>query len=487
MGIRIGEEDDAIRAVSEGQDLDLDEVSNKRILRKIDRHILPLMCVIYGLNYLDKTTLSYAGVMGMQPDIRLTGREFSLLGSIFYVGYIAWEYPTSRLLQRLPLAKYSALNIIAWGITLTCFAAVRSFAEAATNRFFLGVFEATVTPGFALFTSQWYTKREQGTRTGIWFGCNGLAAVAGGLISYVIAVDSRLHPRAIAPWRILFLATGIFTVAVGVLFFFLMPDNQWNARFLNKSERSLAVERIRINQQGIGNKIFKWYQVREALTDPMTWAFTIFSLAANIPNGGIAIFFSQLIVSFGYSPEQSLLYGTPGGAIQCIALVTCGYYGDRFMNRIAMSSISLMIGILGVFLLVFLPLDNHVGRLFGFYLSQASPTAFVTLLSLISTNVAGYTKKTTVAALFMMAYCLGNMLGPQAFRPKDAPYYMPAIVFILFCWGICFLDLIFIVGYYKRQNRLKSARRSAPGYVRMENVEFMDLTDMENHELEYTI
>jgi hypothetical protein len=69
-------------------------------------------------------------------------------------GYLGWEYPTNRLLQRLPLAKYSSLNIIMWGTVLACLAGVKSFAGAVAVRFFLGVFEAAVTPGFALFTSQ---------------------------------------------------------------------------------------------------------------------------------------------------------------------------------------------------------------------------------------------------------------------------------------------------------------------------------------------
>jgi len=46
----------------------------------------------------------------------------------------------------------------------------------------LGVCEAAVTPGFALITSQWYTKKEQGTRTGIWFSFNGWAQIFGGLV-----------------------------------------------------------------------------------------------------------------------------------------------------------------------------------------------------------------------------------------------------------------------------------------------------------------
>jgi len=44
---------------------------------------------------------------------------------------------------------------------LTCFAAVKNFSGAVAIRFLLGVCEAAVTPGFALITSQWYTKKEQ--------------------------------------------------------------------------------------------------------------------------------------------------------------------------------------------------------------------------------------------------------------------------------------------------------------------------------------
>lgn len=35
----------------------------------------------------------------------------------------------------------------------------------------------------------------------------------------------------------------------------------------------------------VGNKHFKWYQVREALLDPLTWAFFFYALIADIPNG----------------------------------------------------------------------------------------------------------------------------------------------------------------------------------------------------------
>jgi ACS family allantoate permease-like MFS transporter len=250
------------------------------------------------------------------------------------LGYLAWEYPTNRLLQRLPLGKYSAACIIIWGTILSCFAAARNYPGALAIRFFLGVFEAAVTPGFALLTSQvrfnlrswieraqficfvllyvclniflfffdtiltscqWYTRPEQGKRVNIWYSFNGCGQIIGGLVAYGIAVSSKNNGSLIAPWKIVFLFTGLLTIALGFLFLWVVPDSQLNARWLKKEDRILAIARVRVNQQGIGNKHFKWYQAKEALTDPMTWAFFFFAVFANIPNGGITNFFSQLV------------------------------------------------------------------------------------------------------------------------------------------------------------------------------------------------
>ena len=383
--------------------------------------------------------------------------------------------------------------------------AVKNYSGALAVRFFLGVFEAAVTPGFALFTSQWYTKKEQGARIGIWFSFNGFAQIFGGLVAYGLSIGVQRHGAALAAWRLVFLVIGLLTAAIGCIFLYFVPDNQLNARWLNKDDRRLAVERVRVNQQGIGNKHFKAYQLKEALTDPLTWAFMFYSLTADIPNGGISNFFSQLIVSFGYTPDQSLLYGTPGGAVEVVSLIACGYLGDRFGNRILFGCSGLVVSMVGMILIVALPLSNDGGRLAGYYMTQASPTGFVALLSLIATNVAGYTKKTTVAALYLICYCAGNIIGislyltqttllntdyragPQTFRPKDAPRYVPAEITIIVCYGVCILDLLFIYWYCVNQNKKKAAFRARPDYMKLENQEWLDLTDKENPEFTYTL
>jgi MFS transporter, ACS family, allantoate permease len=143
-----------------------------------------------------------------------------------------------------------------------------------------------------------------------------------------------------------------------------------------------------------------------------------------------------------------------------------GYLGDRFGQRLLVSSIGLMIAILGMILIIAIPSHHPTGRLIGYYLTQASPTPFVCLLSLIASNVAGYTKKTTIAALFLIGYCVGNIIGPQTFRGTN---YLPAEITILVCYGVCLFDLAFIWWWCRRQNHKKERIRNDPGYQKLEN------------------
>lgn len=114
--------DEALKVLEgeNGEVVELTSEDERKLLRKIDWNLMPLLCLVYALNYLDKTTVSYASIMGLKKDLNLVNQEYSWIGSMFYFGYLFWEYPTNRLLQRLPLGKWSAFNVIMWGLVLCC-------------------------------------------------------------------------------------------------------------------------------------------------------------------------------------------------------------------------------------------------------------------------------------------------------------------------------------------------------------------------------
>lgn len=65
----------------------------KIVLRKIDWVLMTTLCWIYALQFADKTSLSYAALMGIRQDTHLdpVTQQYSWASSIFYAGYIAWE------------------------------------------------------------------------------------------------------------------------------------------------------------------------------------------------------------------------------------------------------------------------------------------------------------------------------------------------------------------------------------------------------------
>lgn len=119
--------------------------------------------------------------------------------------------------------------------------------------------------------------------------------------------------------------------------------------------------------------------------------------------------------------------------MEIVSLLSAGYLGDKLGSRILVATAWLGVLFLGMVFIVAILSENNGGRLAGYYLTGALATPFVAALSLISSNVVKYTKKTTVAAMYLIAYCVGNIIGSQTSRPSDAPRYVSAEITIVVC------------------------------------------------------
>lgn len=190
-------------------------------------------------------------------------------GSIFYFGYLVFVYPHNRLMQRLPLARYLSCIVFIWGIVLGLNAACTNFAGLMAGRFVLGALEGAVTAGFVLITARWYSRDEHATRTAFWYVGNAVAQVGGAAFAYGIAAGFLGNDSiTFAGWRVLFILSGGLTCIFGFFMFLYFPESPLTAKWLDEHDRRVAIERLRVNQQGIGSKVFKWPQFREAFTDP---------------------------------------------------------------------------------------------------------------------------------------------------------------------------------------------------------------------------
>lgn len=118
--------------------------NNKRVLRKIDLRLLPILLAIYFLQQLDKSTLSYASVFGLIEKAHLHGQMYSWLGSVVYLAQLVFQPLVSYLLVKLPIGKFLAASILLWGIALSCMTSADTFAGLLVCRLFLGIFEAGI-------------------------------------------------------------------------------------------------------------------------------------------------------------------------------------------------------------------------------------------------------------------------------------------------------------------------------------------------------
>ena len=464
---------------------ELDEATDKRLLRKTDFYIMPLICFLYACQYMDKTTNSSASVMGLREDLHMRGDMYSWVGSSFYLGYLAFEAPVSMLLQRFPVAKTTAGFIIFWGV-LMCLHATPNYAGFIFLRTALGIAESSVTPAMVIFTSQWYKAGEQFIRTAIWFSFNGLGTIMGNLIAYGLAVHAKSYN--VTAWKILFIVVGLMTIVVGILFLILIPDSPATAWFLTEEEKMLMVERIRGNRQGFGNKHFKMYQLKEALSDINVWLFFVYALSGDIPNGSLTNFASLLLKgNFHYSGKKSLLMQTPGGAIE---LVGCSLFGLLHLlvpHRLAIAITAQGVTLAASCMLAF-ALQSNSARLAGYYLMQISPMGMICALSCFSSNTAGHTKKVVSSALYLIGYCVGNLIGPQTFISSQAPTYTGGQISIVVCHAVSMAILGWIYfNYYHENKKRQKKRERGETNGDIKNSEFADLTDKENVNFVYRL
>ncbi|KAG5790461.1 hypothetical protein H9Q69_010470 [Fusarium xylarioides] len=255
-----------------GASVELDEETNRKLLRKIDRKLMPL-CFTYALQYYDKAILSQVAIFGLREDLKLTtGIRYSWVSLIFYFGYIAGTYPASFLAQRYPIRIVCTAICIIWSFVILCTPACTSYTGLLINRFMLGLVEAGVSPIFMLVVGLWYTHSEQISRSSWWYSCSGGSLLISPLINYGLG---HIKGGVLNSWQWMYIIAGLATLAWGIALWWLPPDSLQHAKGFTEAERHLLLERVRENNAGTEDKHFKSYQFREALFDYRLWGHII--------------------------------------------------------------------------------------------------------------------------------------------------------------------------------------------------------------------
>ncbi|EIM90956.1 MFS general substrate transporter [Stereum hirsutum FP-91666 SS1] len=464
----------------------LDGAFARRVVRKIDKVMMPLMFITYCLNFADKTVLSSASVFGLSTDTGLVGQQYSWISSVFYFGYLMWTYPTTLLIQKLPVGTYISINTILWGLIVALTAACTNFGGLMAVRFLLGVAEATITPAFVYVTAMWYTREEIPVRTGIWFAGNSFGGFATSLIAYGVGHIER----PLTAWQWLFIIFGVATGLWGIAMLFTLPDSISSCKFLTEEEKQYATERVAV--AGTGNvkapKASEWKaeQAIECLLDVKTWFFVAISICTQIPNSGTNNFANLVITGFGFTDLQSTLVGIPSSFISFFSILITGYIAGHRRNASALLLIAVVIPPVVGSAIIYKDLSNGV-KLFAYYIISTGPAALPLAMSLMSSNYRGVTKKMTMTALMFLCYCAGNIAGPHFFLTAEKPHYPTAFRTIMICYALVVVEALGLRYYLAYENRRRDMVEGASGRVPATVSSDEDLTDKQTVGMRYRL
>ncbi|CUM67350.1 uncharacterized protein PRCAT00005043001 [Priceomyces carsonii] len=477
--------DEAFKYSLETECMELDPSKEKKLVRKIDFFILPVMCILMSCQLMDKSTNSYASIVGLRTDLNMTSQEYSWVGSSFYLGYLVFEYPANMLLQRFPLSKTLALAVVCWGVIICCHGGCQSPASFLLCRTLLGVFEAFMDPAYMIMTSQWYRKEEQYIRCGIWLGLQGFGTMLGSGIAYGFYKYESSY--SFAPWRLLFIVTGVITIFFGLVSFIHVPDIPTKAWFLNEEEKKYAVERIRKNKTGFGSKIYKPKQVKEALADPCNYLFFFYMCGYGITNGSLGNFGSILLnEEFEFPTGQALLLNMVGSGVDIVFPVFFAYVNKVLIpSRLATSFLINSIIYIGICLIAFAPQKG--AKLTGYFVTFLTTASWACMSSIVSSNVAGHTKKITVNTTFLIGFCVGNIIGPQAFIGSEAPIYITAKRVMTGTYTLTVVSAGSLLIIYYLRNKKKDQLQDKSSFEDNSYLSFGDQTDQENPSFRYIL
>ncbi|KAF2087126.1 retrograde regulation protein 2 [Saccharata proteae CBS 121410] len=296
-----------------------------KLRRKIDLRLLPMVILMYIMNYLDRNNIAAARLAGLEDDLNLKGDQ-----------YLTSVIPSNLFLNKIGLpAVYLPACMIVWGIISGATAGTQSFSGLVACRFFLGFVEAAYFPGCLFYLSSWYTRKELGLRTAILYSGALISGAFSGLIAAGIKgnMDGTLGLRA---WRWLFIIEGASTVVVAGAAYFVIPNFPRTTTWLSEEERQLAVWRL---QEDVGvddwvgsEQQTLWHGFKLACLDVKMWVL-MFMLFGIVSAGSVTTFFPSVVETLGFGSVVTLLLTAPPYCLAVITTMLNAWHADRTGER----------------------------------------------------------------------------------------------------------------------------------------------------------
>ncbi|OAX81537.1 hypothetical protein ACJ72_04116 [Emergomyces africanus] len=399
-------------------------VNDRKLLRKLDRKLIPWLCLLYLISFLDRTNIGNAKIDGLQQDLRLTNSQYNATLTIFFISYSILEPLTNILLKRWRPSIFIPTIMVLWGICMTCMGLVHNFAGLMAARWFLGVTEAGLFPGVGYFLSCWYRRCEFGIRMAIFFSAAAVAGSFGGLLAAGI---SRMRGVGGKPgWAWIFILEGLVTIIIGLLSFWAVHDFPDQATFLSSDDRKRVIRRLAADKQSSAeHEKFKMDYLWASLKDWKTYTSAIIFMGCDGALYAFSLFVPTIINELvSYSSTKAQLLSVPPYAVAAIVTITVGYIADRTRQRGICNMVVSVFGIVGFSMLLGsqAPGVKYAGTFLG---AMGIYPVIANTISWASNNTEGVYKRGVTLGIVIGWGNIQGCITSNIYRGDDRPNFYP--------------------------------------------------------------
>ncbi|KAJ4469922.1 MFS general substrate transporter [Lentinula edodes] len=434
---------------------DLSQEDERKLWRKIDLRLMPILCVIYLMSFMDRGNIGNAKLQGLETQLKLTGNRYNIALTMYFIPYCIFECPANLVLKKFRPSIWLPGITVVWGTVMTLMGLVKTYPQLVGVRVCLGIAEAGLFPGVAYYLSLWYPRNALQSRIGLFFGAATIAGAFSGLFAFAISYMSGT--RGLLGWSWIFIIEGIITVAVGLISFPILVDFPVTADFLTPEERAFVVWKKKFDNSSVGEEErFMVEHVYQAFTDWQVWIHLLIYISLVGPLYGITLFLPTIISDFGEFPTAiSQLLTVPPYIFATIVLGLFAYYSDKVMMRspfILAAQIMCLIGFS-----INIANVSTGAKYFGTFLIVAGSYAgFPGIVAWLGNNLCGQYKRGVGMALHIGIGNFSGAIASNIFRTQDKPRFILGHAIELMFVGIGLICLPITVIIYSRINKKRA-------------------------------
>ena len=302
-----------------------DDSLERRTMRKVMWRLLPLMALMFLVNFLDRVNVSFAALT-MNEDIGLSSVAYAWGAGIFFIAYFLFEVPSNLVMERVGARLWMARIMITWGLI----AGATAFAYDATSfiviRFLLGAAEAGLVPGILLYITYWFPPKYRGRAVAYFLLAAPLSnAIAGMLSVPLLQMNGTL---GLAGWQWMFLVEAAPALVLAVFVLLYLTDTPAKARWLTDDERTWLESKCEKSgvHATVGHQLKALLNRRVALLSAIYFGRTTAMY-------GIGFFLPLIIKGMGLTNAQTGLVAAVPFVIATVAALAWGYSSDRANER----------------------------------------------------------------------------------------------------------------------------------------------------------